>query len=65
MGINGGRNRRGIEGNPEEEGLYLRVNVSMPPSLLKRLDKFMKAEDRPRSWVIQKAVDEWLKDKGY
>ena len=65
MGINGGRNLRGIEGDPAEEGLYLRVNISMPPSLMKRLDKFMKAEDRPRSWVIQKAVDEWLKEKGY
>ena len=65
MGINGGRNQRGIEGDPAEEGLYLRVNVSMPPSLMKRLDKYMKAEDRPRSWIIQKAVDEWLKDKGY
>lgn len=56
---------RGVEGNREEEGLYLRVNISMPPSLIKRLDKFMKDEDRPRSWVIQKAVDEWLKKKGY
>lgn len=65
MGINGGRNRRGIEGDPAEEGLYIRVNVSMPPSLIKRLDKYMKAEDRPRSWCIQKAVDEWLKAKGY
>ena len=65
MCINGGRNRRGIEGNPEEEGLYLRVNVSMPPSLLKRLDKFMKDQDRPRSWCIQKAVDEWLKNQGF
>ena len=65
MGINGGRNRRGVEGNPEEEGLYLRVNVSMPPSLLKRLDKFMKDQDRPRSWCIQKAVDEWLKNQGF
>ena len=65
MGINGGRNLRGIEGDPSEEGLYVRVNVTLPPSLLKRLDKFMKAEDRPRSWVIQKAVDEWLEDKGY
>ena len=65
MGINGGRNLRGIEGDPAEEGLYLRVNISMPPSLMKRLDKFMKAEDRPRSWCIQKAVDEWLKEKGY
>ena len=65
MGINGARNRRGIEGNPAEEGLYLRVNVSMPPSLLKRLDKFMKDQDRPRSWCIQKAVDEWLKNQGF
>ena len=61
MGINGGRNLRGIEGDPAEEGLYQRVNVTFPPSILKRLDKFMKEEDRPRSWVIQKAVDEWLK----
>lgn len=65
MGINGGRNQRGIEGDPAEEGLYQRVNVTFPPSILKRLDKFMKAEDRPRSWVIQKAVDEWLKERGY
>lgn len=65
MGINGGRNLRGVEGNPEEEGLYIRVNISMPPSLVKRLDKYMKDEERNRSWTIQKAVDEWLKKKGY
>ena len=65
MGINGGRNLRGIEGDPSEEGLYIRVNVTFPPSILKRLDKFMKAEDRPRSWCIQKAVDKWLTENGY
>lgn len=65
MGINGGRNQRGIEGDPAEEGLYIRVNISMPPSLIKRLDKYMKDEERNRSWTIQKAVDEWLKKKGY
>lgn len=65
MGINGGRNRRGIEGNPDEEGLYQRINVTMPPSTLARLDKYMRDEDRNRSWCIQKAVDEWLKKKGY
>ena len=58
MGINGGRNQRGVEGDPSEEGLYLRVNISMPPSLMKK-------EDRNRSWCIQKAVDEWLQDRGY
>ena len=65
MGINGGRNLRGIEGDPEEEGLYLRTNISIPPSLFNRLEKYRKAEDRPRSWVIQKAIDEWLKKQGY
>ena len=65
MGINGGRNQRGVEGNPEEEGLYQRVNVSLPPSILKRLDKYMRDEDRNRSWCIQKAVAEWLDKKGY
>lgn len=65
MGINGGRNLRGIEGDPSEEGLYQRVNISLPPSLLTRLEKYRKEEDRPRSWVIQKAIDDWLKRKGY
>lgn len=65
MGINGGRNLRGIEGDPAEEGLYQRVNVTFPPSLLKRLDKFMKDQDRPRSWCIQKTVEKWLEEQGY
>lgn len=39
MGIKGGRNLRGIEGNPEEEGLYLRTNITFPPSLMERLDR--------------------------
>ncbi len=50
MGINGGRSRRGIE----EEGF-----------IIERLDKFMKDEDRNRSWTIQQALDMYLKKKGY
>jgi len=65
MGINGGRNLRGIEGDPAEEGLYQRVTLTMPPSILKRLDKYCNEEERPRSWVVQKAVDDWLKKRGY
>lgn len=65
MGIKGGRNLRGIEGNPEEEGLYQRVNITLPPSLLDRLDKYCKEEERPRSWCVQKSIDEWLRKKGY
>ena len=60
MGINGGRSLRGIE----EEG-YQRFNISLPPSIAERLEKYREDEDRTRSWVIQKALDEWLKKKGY
>ena len=61
MGINGGRSLRGIE----ETGGYQKFNVTLPPSIIERLEKYMKDEERPRSWCIQKALDEWLKKKGY
>ena len=60
MGINGGRSLRGIE----EQG-FVRVQFTLPPSIMERLEKYRKEEERPRSWVIQKALDEWLKKKGY
>ena len=61
MGINGGRSLRGIE----ETGGYQRFNITLPPSIIERLEKFMKEEERPRSWVIQKALDEYLRKRGY
>ena len=39
--------------------------VSMPPDLLKRILKYCQTEDRAISWVVQKAVDAWLKERGY
>lgn len=60
MGEKGGRSLRGIE----EQG-FVTHNISLPPSIEERLEKYRKAEDRPRSWVIQKALDEWLKKRGY
>lgn len=60
MGINGGRSLRGVE---EQE--FERFNITLPPSIIERLEKFMQDEERPRSWCIQKALDEWLKKKGY
>jgi len=61
MGINGGRSLRGIE----ETGGYQKYNISLPPSIIERLEKFMKEEERNRSWTIQKALDEWLAKRGY
>ena len=61
MGINGGRNLRGIEDNSG----FTDVHISLPNSVRERLEKFMHDEDRNRSWVIQKALDEFLKKRGY
>ena len=61
MGINGGRSLRGIE----ETGGYKNYNITLPPSIQERLEKYMKEEDRNRSWCIQKALDEWLTKKHY
>lgn len=60
MGINGGRSLRGIE----EEG-FERFHITLPPSIIERLEKYRAAEERPRSWVVQKALDEFLKKRGY
>lgn len=61
MGINGGRSLRGVE----ETGGYKTYTISLPPSIIERLDKFMKDEERHRSWTIQKALDEYLAKRGY
>ena len=60
MGINGGRSQR----NVEESG-FKTYNISLPPSIIERLEKYMQEEDRGRSWTIQRALDEYLKRKGY
>lgn len=59
MGINGGRNRM------EEEHGFERFQITLPPSIVERLDKYMKEQERNRSWTIQKALDAYLKKQGY
>ena len=61
MGIKGGRSLRGIE----ETGGYKKYNITLPPSIIERLEKYMKEEERNRSWTIQKALDDYLKKRGY
>ena len=60
MGIKGGRSRKG-----EEEQGFIHYNITVPPSIHERLEKYITDEERPRSWCIQKALDDWLKKKGY
>lgn len=60
MGINGGRSIRGVE-----ESGFTKYNITLPPSIIERLEKYMAEEERGRSWTIQKALDEYLKKRGY
>ena len=60
MGINGGRSLRGIE-----ESGFTKYNITLPPSIIERLEKYMEKEERGRSWTIQKALDEYLAKRGY
>ena len=60
MGIKGGRSLRGVE-----ESGYIKYNITLPPSLVERLEKFMDKEDRNRSWTIQQALKEYLEKRGY
>lgn len=68
-----------IFGEPERKGgsgripdskrsqhkLFQRVNCTIDPDIYDRLEQYCADEERARSWVIQKALDDWLKSKGY
>ena len=60
VGIKGGRSLRGME-----ESGYVKYNITLPPSIIERLEKFMADEDRGRSWTIQQALREYLEKRGY
>lgn len=44
----------------EPKKKYIRQNISMDPEQLERLTKFCQQQDRAISWVIRKALDEYL-----
>lgn len=70
MHLDGSKERRGGSGRvpdklAKEHEKFIRLNISLPPDLEKRLSKFCDDEERAKSWVIQKALDKWLHSKGY
>lgn len=48
-----------------EEEKYLKQTLSFPPSLHQRLIKYCQSDQRSMSWVVQQALDKWLKDRGF
>lgn len=71
MGVSGGdtmAQRRGSGGRPmlgsPSKELSERLNLTIPHDLNVRLEKFCEDDERARSWVVQKALDKWLSEKG-
>ena len=68
--ILGNRQRRGSSGRiPDSRAdryqKFVNDRYTCPPELHARLVKFCEDEERAKSWVIQKALDAWLTNKGY
>jgi hypothetical protein len=66
----GEQERKGSQGRiPDSKRskhkLFQKVNISIDPETFDRLEKYCEEQERARSWVIQKAVSEWLTGKGY
>lgn len=59
-----GSGGRPLLGTPPEPR-YERLNLTIPPDINERLNKYCEDEERARSWVTQKALDAWLKERGY
>lgn len=45
--------------------LYQKVNVTIDPETFARLEQYCEDNERARSWVIQKALADWLASQGY
>ena len=59
-----GSGGRPMLGTPSQEPSE-RLNLTIPHDLNVRLEKFCEDDERARSWVVQKALDKWLSEKGY
>lgn len=43
-----------------EEEKYIRKDISMDPEQYRRLCDYCQKEERPLSWVVRKALEEYL-----
>lgn len=70
MPFDGKPERRGSAGRVPDKVAsqyekYATQHYTCPPDIIARLEQYCADEERAKSWVIQKALDQWLKSKGY
>ena len=51
-------------GDPVREKV-IKFSTSLPPDVYARLEKYCDAEEREKSFAIKKALDAWLKERGF
>lgn len=44
---------------------HIKFSASLPPDLYERLMAYCTAEEREKTYAIRKALDPWLKERGY
>lgn len=49
-------------GRPRSENKFIRKDITMEPEQYKQLEDYCDRIDRPLSWVIRKALAEYLKN---
>lgn len=60
------RRGRPRKGNTEPKApAYVKFSTSLPPDIYERLQRYCDDEEREKAWCLKKAVDLWLKEKGY
>lgn len=68
--IFGEPDRKGSQGRvPESKRpshkLFQKINCTIDPDTFDRLEQYCEDNERARSWVIQKALADWLTSQGY
>lgn len=58
---NRGRPRYGDPKKPK----VVKFSMSLPPDLYERLCKYCDDDERDKSYAIRKALEPWLKERGY
>lgn len=51
-------------GDPAREKV-VKFSTSLPPDIYARLESYCTAEEREKSFAIKKALDVWLKERGF
>ena len=51
-------------GDPAREKV-VKFSTSLPPDIYERVTKYCLDEERDKSYAIKKALDVWLKERGY